>query len=105
MIQHWSMALIYISLELAVPAILHFTLIHNDSFASWMVCVCVCVCLSVSSLSLSLTVTPLISLSFPLSLQTLPLLVVSPVFLLALLESQGLPSWLGRLTYAQPIFL
>ena len=37
-IQHWSMVLIYILLELTVPGLLYFTLIHNESVLSWLVC-------------------------------------------------------------------
>lgn len=56
-IQHWSMVLIYILLELTVPGLLYFTLIHNESVLSWLV---------------------------------LCLLVMTPLFILTLLESQGI---------------
>ncbi|CAI7990450.1 hypothetical protein GBAR_LOCUS491 [Geodia barretti] len=60
-IQHWSVALVYISLELTVPCLIHFTLLHDSSLFSWL-------CLG--------------------------LLVVTPVFLLTLLEAQRLLSFL-----------
>ena len=37
LIQHWSVALVYLSLELSVPALLHFALFHTASVYSWMV--------------------------------------------------------------------
>lgn len=78
------MALVYITLELTVPALLYSALFDTASLHSWLVG------------SVYLTGHGIEGSVVPPSRQVLILLVEVPVFVMTLLESQGLLSWLSR---------